>query len=67
MNSESKESYNAILPEETRPDAGELKIEINELLWRRLPPETSLHRAEQYALQIFEIISEDWDLWEAAK
>lgn len=36
-----------------------LKLEINNFLWMKLPPETTLDRAEEIAIQLYEIISDE--------
>lgn len=38
-----------------------LKLEINNFLWMKLPPETTLNRAEEIAIQLYEIISDEWN------
>lgn len=38
-----------------------LKPEINNFLWMRLPPETTLDRAEGIANQLFTIIHNEWE------
>lgn len=67
MSPETEKSIDNILPEEERPSIEELKMDINQFLWIRLNPDTSLFEAEKMALKIFELIQENWDLWEAAR
>lgn len=64
---ESTGKNQSVMEEDKRPDPSELKIEINELCWRRLPSGISLYQAELESLKIFEQIMESWDLWEAAQ
>ena len=38
-----------------------LKLEINNFLWMRLPPDTTLNRAEEIAIQFDIIIHNEWE------
>jgi hypothetical protein len=38
-----------------------LKIEINNLLWTRLPESTTIGQAEKMATAMFRMIEDEWD------
>lgn len=44
--------------EEMSPD---LKVEVNAFVWRYLPPSTTLGKADEIALIIYEAIAREWE------
>jgi hypothetical protein len=47
-----------------RPDEAELKRAINNKLWEKLPPDTTLQQAEDIACDIFRLLNGEWDQWQ---
>ena len=45
----------------SRPDISELKMEVNEFLYGRLPDGTTLKEMEDVASKVYGLISAEWD------